>query len=78
MRQGKRAQDALLLTTFLKANEGPDATFIITNGLAKTFGWSIKRLAAARKRVLVNGVIRRIEAPAKGPHKFRWASGGRF
>jgi hypothetical protein len=73
IKQGKRGQDELLLTTFFRANEGPTATFLIANGLAKNFGWTIKRLAAARKRALVNGTIRRVAAPPKGPHRFQWS-----
>jgi hypothetical protein len=73
IREGKRAQDELLLTAFLRANEGPNATFIIANGLAPTFGWTTKRLAAARRRILGSGVIRRVAAPPKGPHLFQWS-----
>ena len=32
-------QDAALLLMFLRANQGPDATFMCANGLAETFGW---------------------------------------
>lgn len=73
--RSKRAQDELLLTTFLRANEKPDATFIVANGLSNKFGWPRSRLAAARKRMIDRGVIRRVAAPSKGPHMFRWASG---
>jgi Primase C terminal 1 (PriCT-1) len=81
IKQGKRAQDELLLTAFLKANRAPNATFIVANGLASTFGWPRKRLAAARKRLLLSGRIRRVAGPtgARARAKdiwFWWPHGG--
>jgi hypothetical protein len=44
--------DAFTLLAFARANNGPDRTFMLANGLAEVFGWSRKRLASARKRLL--------------------------
>ena len=46
-------QDAFFLLAFLRANQGPDATFMCANGLADKFGWTRKRLADARLRRLI-------------------------
>ena len=51
-------QDALILLTFLRANEKPDATFMIANGLAQTLGWRRQRLAEARARLVEKGYSR--------------------
>jgi hypothetical protein len=44
-------QDAFLLLAFLRANNGPQRTFMVANGLAGTLGWTRKRLAGARLRL---------------------------
>lgn len=44
--------DDYLLLSYLRANNKPDATFWVTNGMAETFGWSRQRLAAARRSLL--------------------------
>jgi hypothetical protein len=63
--------DAVALITWLRAHNAPKATFMIANGLAKHFGWGRLRLAAARKHLLITGIIRR--APStKGPLYFRF------
>jgi hypothetical protein len=51
-------QDAALLLMFLRANQGPDATFMCTNGLADTFNWTRKRLADARLRLIELGYFK--------------------
>jgi hypothetical protein len=35
----------LSLLTFLRANQGPESTFMVANGLADTFGWGRLRFA---------------------------------
>ena len=41
--------DAFYLLAFLRAHQGPDATFMCANGLAEKFGWRRHRLAEARR-----------------------------
>ena len=70
-------QDALVLLFFLKANNGPDSTFLAANALADQLGWTRKRLSAARK-YLEGGYIRPI-SPATtwhGATHYRWISKG--
>jgi hypothetical protein len=50
--------DDFVLLSYLRANQGPDATFWIANGLAETFGWSRQRLAAARVSIIQRGYVR--------------------
>jgi hypothetical protein len=52
-----RDQDAALLVWFLKANQGPDSIFMVANGLANRLGWTVKRLASARKLARELGII---------------------
>jgi hypothetical protein len=35
-------QDAFFLLAFLRANQGPNATFMCANGLTEKFGWTRK------------------------------------
>jgi hypothetical protein len=53
-------QDAFWLLSFLRANNHPDSTFMVANGLAEAFGWTRKRLAAARESIIRQGYIRRL------------------
>ena len=65
--------DVLGLLTFLRANQGPDATFMCANGLAETFGWSRLRLAEARRRLIELGYLRLLRQAGRGtPALFRW------
>jgi Bifunctional DNA primase/polymerase, N-terminal/Primase C terminal 1 (PriCT-1) len=73
--QGQMADrlDVLGLLTFLRANQGPDATFMCANGLAETFGWSRLRLAEARRRLIELGYLRPLRQAGRGtPALFRW------
>lgn len=66
-------QDAFLLLTFLRAANGPSSIFMVANGLAEKFGWTRKRLAAARKR-LTGIYITLVRPPtSKGPALYRWS-----
>jgi hypothetical protein len=72
-----RDQDAMVLLAFLRAHNGPWATFMCANGLAETFGWPRKRLAAARRRLIELGYIQPVRtASGSGssglPALFRW------
>jgi hypothetical protein len=69
----EESPDLFLLLGFLRANNGPSRTFYITNSLARTFGWSEKRLSAARSRLLGRYFVR-VRAPSRngGPALYRW------
>ena len=41
--------DALILLAYLRGQNGPDATFMIANGMAKNLGWDRERFAKTRK-----------------------------
>ena len=57
-------QDAFILLAYLRAKQGPDSTFMITNGLSKTLGWGRQRLSAARELLIQQGYIRRLRHAA--------------
>jgi hypothetical protein len=66
-------QDAALLVWFLKANQGPDSIFMVANGLAEKFGWTVKRLANARKLARELGIIVCVcEARQRQPAQYKW------
>jgi Bifunctional DNA primase/polymerase, N-terminal/Primase C terminal 1 (PriCT-1) len=70
--------DTLALLAFLDAHNGPRAQFIVSNGLAKTFGWGAKRVAAARRRLIELGHIEEIRAASRhAPSLFQWAAAER-
>jgi hypothetical protein len=65
--------DALFLYAHLKANEGPWARFMILNTLAEKFGWTLKRLQAARSLLIQSGYIEQIKPAYSGsPALYRW------
>ena len=71
---GQRDQDALVLLAFLRANQGPWSTFMVANGLAETFGWTRKRLAAVRRNLIQMGYIAAVRQAAQGiPALYKWA-----
>jgi hypothetical protein len=59
-------QDAFLLLAFLRAHQGPCATFWIADGLRETLGWTVKRLSNARKRLLDLGYVKQVRLPWRG------------
>jgi hypothetical protein len=66
-------QDAFVLLAFLRAHEGPRATFMIANGLAEKFGWPRQRLAAARRCLIELGYIEQSRAATTGlAALYRW------
>jgi hypothetical protein len=66
-------QDAFVLLAFLRASNKPDATFPVANGLADKFGWTLKRIAAARHRLINSGYIKRVRGAYTGHVAlFRW------
>jgi hypothetical protein len=66
-------QDAFVLLAFLRAQEGPQATFMIANALAEKFGWPRQRLAAARHRLIELGYVEQVRRATTGlAALFRW------
>jgi hypothetical protein len=65
--------DALVLLNWLKANEGPEAIFWVTNAFGERLGMSLRRMQAARKCLLDHGYIERIrQASPAQPAIYRW------
>ena len=52
----KTALDDFVLLAYLRANNGPDSTFMVANGLAESLGWTRKRLADARCSLIRRGL----------------------
>jgi len=70
-------QDAALLLMFLRANQGPNSTFICVNGLAEKFGWHRNRFAKARRRLIDLGYMKPIrQAGYRSAALFRWTRKG--
>jgi Bifunctional DNA primase/polymerase, N-terminal/Primase C terminal 1 (PriCT-1) len=66
-------QDAFVLLAFLRANNGPSRTFMVANGLAGRLGWTIKRIAAARRRLEESHIVMvRRPSERNGPAQYRW------
>jgi hypothetical protein len=64
---------AYCLLQFLRAHNGPDREFFITNGLAEKLRWTRKRLSAARNNLIGYGYIRQTRAASQnGPALYRW------
>jgi hypothetical protein len=75
--------DVLVLLSFLKANNGPDAEFMIANGLAEgpnaKLPMNRKRLSRARDRILELGYVYQTRAAGgwdRTPALFRWCRRG--
>jgi hypothetical protein len=67
--------DAFFLLAFLRSHNGPNATFIVTNGLGDQFGWHRRRLAEARRRLIDVGYFSAVRQAGKGHAAlFRWAN----
>jgi len=66
-----------LLKSFLRANNGPKGTFMITNSLAPRLNMTRKRLSAARRR-LEQSDLEMVKPATKqtGPALFRWKPKG--
>lgn len=66
-------QDQFVLLAFLRANNGPNSNFMVTNGLTQTLKWRVKRLRAARKG-LEGTYLKMVMRPsaANGPARYRW------
>jgi Bifunctional DNA primase/polymerase, N-terminal/Primase C terminal 1 (PriCT-1) len=70
------SQDDFLLLSYLRANNGPDSTFWVADGLANTLGWRRQRLAAARNSLIQRGYLKRLRGANQytGPALYRWLS----
>ena len=70
------APDEYLLLSYLRANNHPDSTFMVANGLADTLGCSRQRLAAARNSLIQRGYIWQLRGSNQytGPALYRWMS----
>jgi bifunctional DNA primase/polymerase-like protein/primase-like protein len=67
-------QDAFVLLAFLRAKQGPWSTFMVSNGLTEVLGWTRKRLADARRRLIEMGYLSPVRQAGKGvPALFKWA-----
>jgi hypothetical protein len=69
--------DEFYLLFFLRAHQGKHrgklVTFWIANGLAEKFGWTVKRLAAARSGLLKRKRVQLIRRPSQGhPARYVW------
>ena len=65
--------EALALLTFLAAENGEDAKFMVADGLAATLGWSRRSVPIARKALLELGIIELVEHPRRGhAARYRW------
>ena len=67
--------DALILPMFLRAKNGPNADFMVANGLAGTLRLPRRRLSAARQRLIDLGYIKQVrKASFHTPGLFHWAA----
>jgi hypothetical protein len=66
-------QDAFFLLFFLRAHNGPWATFMCTNSLGEKFGWDIRRMRAARSRLIEIGYLMVVHQAVSGhPALYTW------
>jgi hypothetical protein len=64
-----------ILLSYLRANNGPDSTFMVANGLAEKFGWKRHTLAAARESLIGRGYLKPVrQASQHMPGLYRWLS----
>jgi hypothetical protein len=65
--------DALGLFAYLSAENGPDAEFMIADGLGPARGWSHRFVPRTRKALLDMGVVRCVRPRGKNaPALYRW------
>jgi hypothetical protein len=68
--------DALALFAYLSAENGPDAEFMIADGLGEARNWPRRFVPAARRALLAMGVIECIRPRGNGtPALYRWRIG---
>jgi Bifunctional DNA primase/polymerase, N-terminal/Primase C terminal 1 (PriCT-1) len=67
--------DAFALLGFLRAHNGPWATFMCTNTVAETLGWRRQRMGEARTRLIELGYIVKVRSAGyRTPALFQWAA----
>jgi hypothetical protein len=70
---GQIPNEAILLLLFLKANNKPTSTFLISNGMAPLIGMSRRELQSARRALLGGRFIRCVrQAAQNSPALYRW------
>ena len=66
------------LLGWLKANNGPDAEFWVSDGLANVLAWSLPKLRLARRHAVEAGWIEQVAPPWRGsPARYRWGPASR-
>jgi hypothetical protein len=61
------------LVMFLKAHHGPYSIFMVADGLAEKFGWSLLKLRETRRKALELSIIRLVKKPCRNsPGLYRW------
>jgi hypothetical protein len=71
-----RFPECLGFLAWLKAQNGPDATFMIADGLAPTIGFSRDLLRRCRRQLRETGIIHMVSAAKPGVAAFyRWGNG---
>ena len=66
--------DAYFLLEWLRVSEGASSSFWLANGLAEKFGWTVKRFARARERLIELGYIAMVKRAWSGsPASYIWA-----
>jgi hypothetical protein len=70
--------DSFFLLAYLRKHQGRTARFWIANGLADRFGWPIRRLVNARRRLIQTGEVRPLTKPSQGkPVVYVWRGHGK-
>jgi hypothetical protein len=65
---------ALALFSYLSAENGPNATFMVADGLGPARNWPRRFVPEARRALLSMGAIRCVRPPRKNtPALYRWA-----
>jgi hypothetical protein len=69
--------DVLVLLLYLRASQGPQSRFFIPNRLADDWEWTLRRLQAARNRLIELGYIKPVRAAnsAGFAATFEWVTG---
>jgi hypothetical protein len=65
--------DALALYSYLSAENGPAAEFMVADGLGPARNWPQRFVPEARRALLAMGAIKCVRLPRKGvPALYRW------
>ena len=67
--------EVLALFAYLSAENGPEAEFMIADGLAAARGWPRRMVPEGRRMMLDLGIVRCVRDPRKGtPGLYRWGN----